>query len=511
VYRNDGKGGFERLGGGTLDNPVTRDQTSVVGLGGSGGWMIGSANYEDGLTNGGCIRIYDWGRKVSGESVRGEPFSAGPLALGDLDGDEDVDLLVGGRVVAGRYPEGADTLVMRNEGGRLAVAQRMERVGLVSGVVLSDLDGDGQLELVLACEWGPIRIFKGKPGKFQEITRELGLESYVGWWNGVSAGDFDNDGRLDLAASNWGLNSRYQTSQERPLKIYYGNFGGASGLDVVEAYRGEGAETELPVRGLKAVASALPWVREEIKSFADYGKARIDQIYGDRLKQARVVSVTELRSMVFLNRGARFEARALPAEAQWTPAFGVCVGDYDGDGNEDLFLSQNFFGVNPEMTRCDGGRGLWLRGDGRGNFRPVSSQESGVKIYGEQRGAALSDYDEDGRVDLVVAQNGAATRLFRNKTGRPGLRVRLKGPAGNPNGVGARVRMKFGERWGAAREIHAGGGYWSQDSAVAVMGIPESPTGIEVRWPGGKEVSYAVPPNAAEVDLRSSGEIKLIK
>jgi hypothetical protein len=145
------------------------------------------------------------------------------------------------------------------------------------------------------------------------------------------------------------------------------------------------------------------------------------------------------------------------------------------------------------MPRLDAGRGLWLRGDGTGKLMPVPGQESGVKIYGEQRGAALCDYDEDGRVDLVVTQNGAETKLYHNTGGRPGLRVRLHGPPANPSGVGALVRLQFADHAGPAREIHSGSGYWSQDSAVQVLSTPSNPIAIQVRWPGGKTTSSDLP------------------
>jgi hypothetical protein len=128
----------------------------------------------------------------------------------------------------------------------------------------------------------------------------------------------------------------------------------------------------------------------------------------------------------------------------------VAAADFDGDGCEDVFLSQNFFATEPETPRLDAGRGLWLRGDGTGKLTPVPGQESGVAIYGEQRGAALCDYDEDGRVDLVVTQNGAETKLYHNAGARPGLRVRLLGPAANRSGVGALVRLQFADHTGPA-------------------------------------------------------------
>jgi hypothetical protein len=215
--------------------------------------------------------------------------------------------------------------------------------------------------------------------------------------------------------------------------------------------------------------------------------------------------------MLFLNHSNHFVAVPLPREAQFAPAFAACVADYDGDGREDVFLSQNFFATQPKIPRCDAGRGLWLQGDGRGGFRAVPGSESGIAVYGEQRGAAVGDFDGDGRVDLVVSQNGAETRLFRNARGRPGLRVRLQGPAGNPQGIGGVIRLKFGDHFGPAREIHAGSGYWSQDSSTEVMGCPEEPKQIWVRWPGGQTTLAELPPGAREVTINPRGELKVAR
>jgi hypothetical protein len=184
------------------------------------------------------------------------------------------------------------------------------------------------------------------------------------------------------------------------------------------------------------------------------------------------------------------------------PTFGVCVADLDGDGHEDIFLAQNFFALQPETPRQDGGRSLWLRGDGRGGFKAVPGQESGLMIYGEQRGAALADFDHDGRIDLAVAQNGAATKLYKNIGAKPGLRIKVSGPPGNPDGIGALVRLQRGDALGAAREIHAGAGYWSQDGPVMVLGAPVPPAAVWIRWPGGKVATVPVPPGAQEVTLR---------
>ena len=259
------------------------------------------------------------------------------------------------------------------------------------------------------------------------------------------------------------------------------------------------------------MSQAIPSVLEKFPTCRAYSTAGVWEIIGAASGNVRELKANTLDSMIFLNRGGHFQAMPLPVEAQFAPAFGVCVGDYDGDGSEDIFLSQNFFGVEVETSRYDAGRGLWLRGDGRGNFQAVPGQESGVRVYGEQRGAGLCDYDADGRVDLVVTQNNGPTRLFHNQGAKPGMRVRLKGPPGNPTGIGAQMRLISGQHTGPAREIHAGSGYWSQDSAVQVLAAPGVPAQLQVRWPGGKTTVSDLPAGAREIEVDLEGNSQVIR
>jgi hypothetical protein len=140
-------------------------------------------------------------------------------------------------------------------------------------------------------------------------------------------------------------------------------------------------------------------------------------------------------------------------------------------------------------------------GQGDGTFRPQSAQQSGIAIYGEQRGAAVADFDADGRVDLAVAEMDASARLYRNSTARAGVRVRLRGKPQNQLAIGAQLRTRFGDAWGPAREIHAGSGYWSQDSVIQVMARPEGVSKVQIRWPDGKVTESQVGLGATEVVL----------
>ena len=512
LFQNDRQGGFVATKVPASLTGLALEQGGIVGLRSSEGAMVFVAQSNLESSGAQAVLRLDFGKTGLAMGTGLPPASTcpGPLALGDVNGDGRLALFVGGRVVPGKFPLPADShLYQLPATGEPVIVPNTEatfkEAGLVNGAIFSDLDGDGWPDLILAVEWGPVRVFHNDHGKFHEITAELGLDKFTGWWNGVAVGDFDGDGRMDIVASNWGRNTRYERERSAPLKLYYGNWSGAEAMDVLEAGFDAGLRKYVPLRGFEPVRHALPWLQERFATFRGYGEAGVAEVLGERFAAARSLEANTLESMVFLNRGDHFEARALPAEAQFAPAFGLAVGDIDGDGIEDLFLSQNFFAVNAETPRYDGGRGLWLRGDGHGGFIPVPGQQSGVTVYGEQRGAALADFDGDGRVDLVVGQSGQATRLFHNESGRPGLRVRLVGPPGNLAAFGAQMRLRDARGAGPVREIHGGGGYWSQDDAVQVLGLRESPQELWVRWPGGKTLTYPVPAGARELTVEMAG------
>ena len=111
----------------------------------------------------------------------------------------------------------------------------------------------------------------------------------------------------------------------------------------------------------------------------------------------------------------------------------------------------------------------------------------------------------------MVTQNGNATKLFHNVGAKPGLRVRLKGGPGNPTGVGAQMRLIYGDRKGPVREIHAGSGYWSQDGVVQVLGAPQAPMELWVRWADGKTMTNLVPAGAHEIEVEVGGKTRVLR
>jgi enediyne biosynthesis protein E4 len=143
-----------------------------------------------------------------------------------------------------------------------------------------------------------------------------------------------------------------------------------------------------------------------------------------------------------------------------------------------------------------------LKGNGRGEFKALSGDESGVKIYGEQRGAAVCDFDNDGRLDLAVTQNGAQTKLYRNAAAKPGVRVILEGSDKNRDAVGAQIWLEQSDKKSALQEIQSGSGYLSQNSRVKII-PPLTPAQISVRWPGGVTSSTPLPINSNNLKIKA--------
>ena len=130
---------------------------------------------------------------------------------------------------------------------------------------------------------------------------------------------------------------------------------------------------------------------------------------------------------------------------------------------------------------------------------------SGIKVYGEQRGAAFADFNMDGQIDLLITQNGAQTKLFQNINSNPGLRVKLRGPKTNPWSFGAKIQIRYTDgTLGPVREIQSGSGYWSQNSPVQILGLKSDGDYLNIQWPDGSKTTEPIKGNKLTVTYKDN-------
>lgn len=422
--------------------------------------------------------------------------SSGPVAAVDFDRDGLVDVVVGGRVIPGRYPLSPRTVLLKNQGGRFvdiadSVAGLAE-AGMVTGALWSDANNDGWLDLLLAVEWGPVRLFLNEQGRLRDATREAGLADRTGWWNSLAAADIDHDGDIDYVATNQGLNTKYHASADHPVRLFYGDFEKNGNLQLVEAEYENGVL--FPIRGKSCSTQAMPHLAGKFNTFQAFAKATLQEIYTPtKLDDSHQFSVNTLESGVLINDGrGKFEFRALPWMVQIAPCFGAAFSDFDADGHPDLALAQNFFTPQVETGRFDGGLSVLLRGDGQGGFTEVWPKASGLVVTGDAKALTLSDLDGDGRQDLVFSRNNDSPVCFLRQArlgDDPVLKIRVAGSQ-NGSAAGARVTVRLAGGRVSTSEIAAGSGYLSQSAPEVFVGLGKAGAAEEVivRFADGTEV-----------------------
>ena len=360
-------------------------------------------------------------------AVPADGASTTACAAADFDGDGRIDLFVGGRLVPGKWPDPPRSFLYRNAGGRFEdvtdqLAPGLREAGLVTAAAWADVDGDRRPDLVLAIEWGPVKIFRNTGHGFEDATGRLGLSGVTGWWSALTVADVNGDGRPDLIAGNVGLNTKYSATPAAPAVLFAGDLDGSGRDAILEA----GYDTDgrlYPRRGRSKLATTFPWIRTKFPTYASFSRATVEDIFPpERLRAARRLAATELASGIFLQQAdGTFRFAPLPRAAQLAPINGFVFTDLDGDGQPDLCCVGNFFGPEPMTGRFDGGVSLLLRGDGRGGFTPVLPGESGLLVPGDARAVMrLAPLNAAGGPRIVVAQSQGPLQLFlRNPSRRP--------------------------------------------------------------------------------------------
>jgi len=296
----------------------------------------------------------------------------------DFDNDGDVDLFVGGRLTPRKYPHAANSHLLENRGGQFfdvskEKAPELFDLGLVTAASWTDNNGDGLQDLVVVGEWMPVTLFiQNKEGGFQKQI----IENSEGWYYEVQTDDLDNDGDEDIVVGNLGLNYKYKASVKEPFEVYSYDFDKNGSLDIVLSYYDHGVS--FPVRGKSCSTEQIPSLSTKFKTYEEFGGSDLESIYGTSLGTALNLKAKTFASAYIENKGdGNFDIKPLPSLAQVSSVNSILIKDYDLDGNKDLLIAGNLYPAEIETPRNDASTGLFLKGNGKGDFLPSSIEESG--------------------------------------------------------------------------------------------------------------------------------------
>jgi len=343
--------------------------------------------------------------------------STSTVAASDIDNDGDQDLFVGVRLKPHLYGVPMNGYLLLNDGhGNFEnvtdqIAPELLKSGMFTDAVWSDVDQDGDEDLITVGEWMPVRIFLNEEGIFKEATEQMGLGKSNGWWNAIAAEDLDNDGDIDFVVGNHGLNSRFETSIEKPATLYINDFDrNGTAEQILSLYEGD---ISYPLVLKHDLVMQMPSLKKKYLKYESYKEQTVNDLFTPaQLENAIVLKAFTFESSVLLNNGkGKFKVVALPSEAQFSPVYGISIADFNGDKNKDILLGGNFYNAKPEVGRYDADFGLLLKGRGDGSYKVVKSKDSGFNNRGQIRDLKLLEYTGG---DLVLAaKNDGKLQVFK--------------------------------------------------------------------------------------------------
>ena len=317
--------------------------------------------------------------------------STSTISSDDIDNDGDKDLFVGTRLNPGSYGTQTKNFILINNGKGIFSDATSQYLGndkimkMVTDSEFIDIDNDGKNELVVVGEWMPILVFKNLNNKFLNISDSLGLSKTNGLYNEVHCLDINNDGFNDIIIGNYGLNSMFKASVDKPLTLYLNDFDKHGRTEqIIGMYYDDNL---YPIVQLKDLWMQLPYLKKEYLKFENYKNKKMNELLDkSAMKNTKILEVYNLASLILQNEsGIKFQIDTLPFMAQISPIYSILSDDLNNDGYNDIILGGNLSEIKPEFGPSKASYSSLFIGNKDSKFEYITSNKSGIFIDGDLR------------------------------------------------------------------------------------------------------------------------------
>jgi hypothetical protein len=330
--------------------------------------------------------------------------STATVVASDIDGDGDLDLFVGERVIPLQYGQRCSGFILQNDGqGNFTditkeSAKELTNIGMITDALFQDLDQDGDEDLVVVGEFMGVELFINTNGIFTKMKNNP-LSDLKGWWNVIYPSDLDGDGDIDFIVGNHGLNSRFKASAERPITLYSKDFDKNGFIDPILTFRAENGK-DYPYALRHNLIDQIKGLKKRFPDYDSFKDASIKDIFSPtELDGANQLVANTLSTVVLINEGnLKFSVKPLPIEAQFSTIYAIITNDFDNDGDQDIVLGGNLYSVKPEVGRYDASYGVYLENLGKMEFKSYNNEKR-FSVKGEIRDFAIDNHK------LFIARN----------------------------------------------------------------------------------------------------------